>query len=298
MERIIFFALSSIFLLVLLGCTQPQPSENLDATSNLSTTITPIGGQGTTATTENVTPLKQPPNISYSFIISDNYEQKNFSAREVVNETGIYIYFDDPLPKFGDSASVESYESSIYSVARTESHHLLVSVANRSYALSCLDYSTVSHNSRVCFAEEKVHKYLNIFGCGELGWFNTTDAAYIITSDGKYGLSGYAGKKDNYDFISMCKILASGSCGYEKKYNFRVGSSAFLPGGDILRVWRYVPGRTLCSSWAEVSLFTKEIPLENSRGIILEWNTTTKNQQLKSIFIPAGTPEYSEFVMG
>ncbi len=244
---------------------------------------------------ENLTvPEPQPFGMNYSFIIENAYTGKNLSAHEVVNETGIYIYFDDPLPKFGDSVPVESYETNLYSLERNEANHLLISVANRSYALSCFDYNTISKNSMVCLAEEKRHVYLNVYGCDEQGWFNSSDSNYIFTSDGRYGLSGYGGSVDNYDYIAMCKILSSDACGYESKH--RVGSNTYLPGGDIFHVWVYAPGYTLCASWAEVSLFTNEVVLENADGVVLDWNATTKNQRLKSIFIPANTSAFEEFV--
>ncbi|MEM3363948.1 MAG: hypothetical protein QXS93_00365 [Candidatus Micrarchaeia archaeon] len=291
-----YFCLIFIALIVcisLIGCVQELPINNAQNTTyNTTGGLLTDGGQfvDTTLQKNKEAPTEtEKLNVSSRITIRNEYTGKNFSVHEIVNESGVYIYFDDPIPKFSGSVPAEEYEAYLYSVHRTEANHLILPILNKSYAFSCLDYNTKSRNSRVCLAEEKTYTELSVFGCEKLPT-HERNASYIETSDGKYALAGYGYKLDNYDYIAMCKLISEDACGYE--YKHRVGANSYLPGGDILHVWVYTAGPTPCSSKAAVSVFRYEFVLENASGVILDWNATTKNQALKSISIPSTSPIY------
>jgi len=283
------------FLVLLCGCLEQGSSvqggaevPNTENSAMVFSNTTPLNEGPTTES------IALPPVGNRSFKIENPYTGERFSVREIANESGIYIFFDDPLPKFSNETFADSYEARLYSKSRTDADHIVLPILDKNYSLSCLDYNIISRKSIVCLGQEKDYRMLYTFGCSKIVNASAKYSEYINTSNGAYGFSSYGGKKDNYDYAGICKVVSTYACASERLY--RAGGSIYLPGGDILHIWTYEPSFDPCSSYIDVSVFSKEIFLENSSNVQLEWDASTRNQKLKSIFIPSSSYAYDLIV--
>lgn len=227
--------------------------------------------------------------IYLDFVVSDEDAAKKYNGYEILNSSGMYIIFDNPLkvcttPKDGDYTYCKSGAvDSNYDYA-SETHHISIPILDKSYKLSCLAFNKTSNTSELCLAKEENHAYLNPYQCVPFDedFSNTldVDGRRFVFLDYKY-----------YGNYSTCEINSSGLC--IDNLTLSMGESVNLTNGGILHLWKFAPGYTYCAAWVGLAYFSDEMRLEDGiGGIELVWEN--ESSALKSVFIPANSSAYEK----
>ncbi|MCX8200016.1 MAG: hypothetical protein N3G76_00945, partial [Candidatus Micrarchaeota archaeon] len=104
MRKRLFLVLAALVLCALLaGCIQQAPGAESDRgniTESPAQNTTLLPEENINAAHNNTAQENKSLNAMAGFTIKNERTGKSYSGRYIINESGMYIYFDDPLPKF------------------------------------------------------------------------------------------------------------------------------------------------------------------------------------------------------
>jgi hypothetical protein len=305
--------------------------ENLgtEPTFKLTTAESIRTGEGNSAVSGNAkieTAKPQLPIIK-SFIVHDDYAALNYTGEEIVNESGIYIKFQEPLKVCTAVYTEETtdcygacYCDNDYA---TETHEVSMPILDTDYKIGCLKFDKTTNTSKLCLIRVEHHEpWIQISCESSVDPFdeNTSDSKNYIDAFGRrYTFYDLDTLEDNRRVAVMCELSDNNTC--KERITIPCGEELVFPDGGGLHLWRCVRAYAFCTSWVSISYFSDEIVLENGNdGVELEWAQKTLGREteiievvngsvrhrlgreevntpgLKSVFIPSGSYTYKKLI--
>jgi|GEM_PF-6732360 len=212
--------------------------------------------------------------------------EETAGSQQTVQEDEVSVRFEPPLPVYYSQHGAENQDREYLKV----NQGVNVSILNKSFVLTCLEFDNRTNSSRVCLGDDEINEVLHGYYCDEYS------PTYLNINGKKIGFVDLSIKTDNVTAI-MCELSDNETC--EEKDWFRVPAheSTPLPDGGILYIGVYQPcAYTFCNRYINISYFSREIILEDGvDGVKLTWeNETSWNPSLRSISIPANSSAYEK----
>ena len=215
---------------------------------------------------------------SKTFIVSDQYERKNYTETMTLNSSGLYLYFDPTVNMCGANGCYPSHDD--YSPEATEAHKVFLEMPNGEWVISRMRKDSTSEEFNV--ARETGFAFLLPYSCE-----NKT----INSTSGRWEMIDF-GVIEGRTKLIMVNV--------DNGTRITIPPATELQTGDeYIHVWDLFSNYTFCSKGAEVSVFSELLDLAGQDGVMLLWqNETSQNPALKSIFIPHSSPAFENLTEG
>lgn len=217
---------------------------------------------------------ERPGPSMFEFVVADPENKKEYRGREIVEENGLRIVMEDPIPAMsglGKEAKLRPLE---------------IPIISSRYVTTCLEYSEETR-SKLCLGKEKERVALNPVGCEMQG-----GKGFVRVGQNKYGFEGTIMLvNESADKIRAVVCRLEKEACTEEKTAMAMGERIYGEGNAAI-LWKIGMGQGWCTKLVEFSELEQEVVLEDGKeGVVLDWVGRVE-PKLRGVYISRESPAY------